>query len=740
MNRQFRKLLNLLISFSLLTLIIPISPIDVKAFDGTEHNWLIERAVNYLIQQKPQLLREYPIYSYIPWLYKGSDIADSIGRQCRWMTALGYGYMGMCDTIHHYGKEEYLVAELTAGIFGGPVPIADPGGYAAPEYAVELFNQALKFWPGDDIPNLSNLRREWGGYTGIGTLTTPLGWTWLGGYPFCEIDYIGDNKDDPQYYSEQCPRWPDWASFYTTNKLPPENVRVALTYLGWSIHLIEDLTNAGHATNKAVMKGLEPDFHGPDEYAMKKLIQSDFDHLPVIPGFEYKYTPRDVVKDYISYCLINYPDESCMDFISDEARRIGEKRVNDYYTGRNSLTYWLTDQRGMMEYQADAAVKLVAATLDNFFNLTQPINIYKSLDHFVYIKNVQERSILWLRPDDHNIRSYIYAEDIGEKNTEVDEYAFQLQRAEEGYYYLLHRNSGKYVMVDLDNPGNVFMLNDFNEKLKSQFEFKLGTAPRGYYLIHKYSRLYACVDMNELDQVTRYFGEFSRLLNRYPLKDCVPPEDIGGLNPDYLFILQISAEPPPTSDQIRSLVYLPPSLVVGLFHTNERDPQGMRLAEIDFLGIERLWNKHGGDKAPTSWATEGFYWWMVKPDTDIKPSDWRLPKGVLLALKHSTNQATDPINLFGYDPYMAFTGKIDDAEIEDYFMGFNGGDNQRESGSAGVGYYWYEFTGENFDWSNPEDRILADRLPRGTVIGLMHNEHLIKTLVWDGVEYNPADT
>jgi hypothetical protein len=133
----------------------------------------------------------------------------------------------------------------------------------------------------------------------------------------------------------------------------------------------------------------------------------------------------------------------------------------------------------------------------------------------------------------------------------------------------------------------------------------------------------------------------------------------------------------------------------------------------------------GGDiKAPLH---RGYEWWMVQDSPESNPASYKLPPGIVLGLKHSVNQATTKITVFGYDPVSgpnSFPGYS--------FKKEHGGDL---GGSGGQGYYWYESTGEGFsDWS------LVDRLPRWTVVGLKHSRNQKdKKVAWKGKDYDPAD-
>ena len=120
----------------------------------------------------------------------------------------------------------------------------------------------------------------------------------------------------------------------------------------------------------------------------------------------------------------------------------------------------------------------------------------------------------------------------------------------------------------------------------------------------------------------------------------------------------------------------------------------------------------GGDLGAPS--GRGFKWYAVADAGPQDPGQYRaLPPGLVIALKHSMNQANSGILAFGsYDPASGPTSL-------NGFIKRSGGDLGAPSG---VGFVWYESTGAgDTDWS------LIDRLPAGTVVGLRHKENLLGT-------------
>jgi len=126
----------------------------------------------------------------------------------------------------------------------------------------------------------------------------------------------------------------------------------------------------------------------------------------------------------------------------------------------------------------------------------------------------------------------------------------------------------------------------------------------------------------------------------------------------------------------------------------------------------------GGDLGAPSGV--GFKWFAFADAGPQDPGQYlALPPGLVIALKHSRNQANSGIRAFGsYDPVFG-------PKMLNGFVRRDGGDLGAPSG---VGFFWYESTGTgNTDWS------LIDRLPAGTVVGLRHTQNLRgPEFIWQG--------
>lgn len=188
--------------------------------------------------------------------------------------------------------------------------------------------------------------------------------------------------------------------------------------------------------------------------------------------------------------------------------------------------------------------------------------------------------------------------------------------------------------------------------------------------------------------------------------------------------LTLMFHPRPATAQQPGDTLLIPGLVMGLRHNLNQQLEAPNRYMAFFSAPDGTPVVHlaGGDLgAPLH---RGYEWWMIRDNPRSSPAAWRLPPGVILGLKHSLNQADEPITVFGHDPCR---GPRAPAGLERY----TGGDLGAPSGQ---GYCWYESTGDGFrDWS------VVERLPRWTVVGLKHSKNQpAKKLRWMGKTYDPA--
>ena len=177
------------------------------------HEWILHKAMQY-VEEQGTIAPLYSIDRYLNWLHQGIRYADHHNPICEWKssaaltgawtTTLSSLFLGApipipvtlqqdfgCDAIHHYAEAKSI---QTLGI-----TTAHPGGFAAPEYAQALYEQAIKFWPGGPSPSLSELEYRNAGYITTQFDTTSLLNTYLGGLPFCEV-YVSEAAESPEWF------------------------------------------------------------------------------------------------------------------------------------------------------------------------------------------------------------------------------------------------------------------------------------------------------------------------------------------------------------------------------------------------------------------------------------------------------------------------------------------------------------------------------------------------------------
>jgi len=292
----------------ILSTLVSVPESSYAYFVTPTHQWIINKAIEYL-RKKGQKYNDGYLLQAADWfnsnelsLLTGCDYADHGDCECHWVLGGNVVQTNQCDQLHHYLSVDYVrtCACISVPVFGPLCEISEvaayPGGFAAPYYSNVLFDQALKFWPGGEVPSLSELpRRDAGQVIVVNPITgnwdvTDLGDTWVGGMPVC--DYYVKYLNYGDWLPGACPKWPDWASIgnnnedlYSRYKVPKESSDVAMRYLGWTIHLISDLTVPEHRDNEA------SDAHDVYEHDVDGYVElGAFDHLPVLsPEEDYKY-------------------------------------------------------------------------------------------------------------------------------------------------------------------------------------------------------------------------------------------------------------------------------------------------------------------------------------------------------------------------------------------------------------------------------------------------------------------
>jgi hypothetical protein len=210
------------------------------------HQWIIDRAIELLESNNRGGIKRYPFKSYIPLIHWGAWYADNTDVKCIWK---GFREES-CDSIHHYSKIGDIVAWKS---YSPHTTVANTGDFSATLYSQILFDQAVRFWPGGLNPKLTDLPYKYAGSIQaslIITGVTDLGNTYLGGQPFCEKQaYL--EKASSVISVNECPKWPKWAAADQDLKIAKEDSDTSMRYLGWAIHMIEDLTVPYHANNQA---------------------------------------------------------------------------------------------------------------------------------------------------------------------------------------------------------------------------------------------------------------------------------------------------------------------------------------------------------------------------------------------------------------------------------------------------------------------------------------------------------
>ena len=331
------------------------------------HNIIIKKAVEYL-KNKESPAVDWHIDQALPSLIKGSYYADNTGLPCKWDYVVDEKRYD-CDTIHHYG---YVGDIRGPGRFGIYIKVANTGEFAAPDYAQVLFDQALKFWPGGEKPSLNQLPQKDGGTINIIGDSKSLGKTHIGGLPFCQ-----------QIYNDKfCPKWPKWAAIDEERplpveeryKYPAESERNAMIYLGWAIHLLQDITVPQNAINYGDVRSEE------FEKALENLAKENkFNHLVkdvdkyVYPGIAFSFSG-------------NYKN---MGEIAEEARKLAIKVSAIKEVSAAGGPYEWADSMGLKERIMDINIKLTAAAIEKFFeDLTLDSDMFEPNNNWNQAKEI----------------------------------------------------------------------------------------------------------------------------------------------------------------------------------------------------------------------------------------------------------------------------------------------------------------------------------------------------------------
>lgn len=134
------------------------------------HNFIIEKAVKYIENKETSPGKDFALRQFLPDLVYGSWYADhyDFGKgtdDCHWDYVID-SKTYRCDMIHHYGQvgEDLTVDVEFWGQSWSKTKVGNTGEIAAPYYSKVLFDQAIKFWPDGEVPELSELPHKYAGY------------------------------------------------------------------------------------------------------------------------------------------------------------------------------------------------------------------------------------------------------------------------------------------------------------------------------------------------------------------------------------------------------------------------------------------------------------------------------------------------------------------------------------------------------------------------------------------------
>lgn len=360
-----------IISGGLTFWIVPTKPSNAWNVENpySGHYFMINKAVDYL--RANGLLSDWRLEDYVAYLNYGAYWADypynPIGATCNWSVFKSL----TCDSLHHFAT-------------GGCIDVTDiPGGacigkgyFGAPEYAETLYGLAVKFWPyGEPVPSIYDLpHKNSGGWFTTKFDEETFGPFVIGAHPFA-YEITGDEY-----------RWPGFVDedIYSTTQDVKEDWQTSLIYLGWAIHLIQDMCCPVHATMQTGT------YHASyEEYADELIHDEKLDHLPINPGDEYVYVKElnedleGIIDTLHSMGLFEnldiddfdiparpdffHADWSIEDFAQESIRLAKEKDMNFFFEfaldllGKKALNIEI-------ERQSDTGIKMTAGIIYKFFS------------------------------------------------------------------------------------------------------------------------------------------------------------------------------------------------------------------------------------------------------------------------------------------------------------------------------------------------------------------------------------
>jgi hypothetical protein len=372
-----------------------------KDVNSSGHAWIIKKAVEHL--KDKEIGKVWPLDDYLERMVTGAWFADHTGTL---MCDFTFGEYD-CDTIHHYGFPGDIETELAFSI-------GNNGDFASAYYTKALFDQAIPFWPKGETPDLNNLPYLYGGYVKLlfDYITfggNNLGNTYVGGLPYCELWVHKQlfEKYFEEYYEElsylyppetlipeenkvyemaqsmalgradqelnenpYCPKWPYYITFDDESvplleryKSAEESIENALFYLGWALHMMQDITVPQNAVNNGDLAS--ENFEGRVQELMESKL---LDHLPIDEnnGDNYKLCGNSCDTDFpnkIRAALENVDD------VEEIVTRLLKLTIVHFYGSLEGPFefYNLTDNDGQKEQIIDAAVLFTAGLIERFF-------------------------------------------------------------------------------------------------------------------------------------------------------------------------------------------------------------------------------------------------------------------------------------------------------------------------------------------------------------------------------------
>lgn len=269
---------------------------------------------------------------------------------------------------------------------------------------------------------------------------------------------------------------------------------------------------------------------------------------------------------------------------------------------------------------------------------------------------------------------------------------------------------------------------DFENRYRADLEYDSGEIiQKGFGSVGVQSNYELSVEFQAANYDNVDFSRHPQLILMWNEEPVGPPKmksTLALLNVD----LPEPAPPPPAPSYPSPPgpgVNIPPGLTVGLRHTDYLKSNFVGPADLGFLNVGPASHWCCYDKGESS--GQGFDWWTVPDKPGADPSNWKLPPGVVVGLRH-TNQGDAGVTAFGHN-----------ATQEGNFADFS---KMWGSDCCGndypFGFSWYVSNGSNFNWA--ADQAWADHLPQGTVVGLKQKfRNSDYSFTWGTANYNATD-